>query len=109
MNQRLKALISGKARKIFFYFKAINMQGALPTPQLRVNPACLPVCYPTSPKRLKQARLLALINTYLHIILYHTIIYVYTLIGMLTHTQIKLRMYNAMSASHANFGVTRGN
>ena len=59
-----------------------------------MNPACLPVCHPTTPEQLTQAsqvrRALPVINTYLYIILYHTIIHVYTLISMLTHGQIKL-------------------
>ena len=40
---------------IHTYVHTFNMQGALPTPRLIVNPARLPVCHPTTPEQLTQA------------------------------------------------------
>ena len=71
-----------------------NMQGALPTPWLSVNLACLSACHPTIPEQLMQASLalcaLPVISVFAHAQLF---IFMHTFMCMLTHTKIKLRIY----------------
>ena len=93
----------------------INIQGALPTPQLSVNLACLPACHPTTPEQSMQASqaLCAppVISVFAHNLIprHSSYLYVYSLACFLILRLSYVCIALGQLATYANFGVTRGN
>ena len=92
-----------------------KMQGALPTPWLSVNLACLSACHPSIPEQLmqpSQARYaLPVISLFVHNLIPHNCLFlsIHSLVCLLTLKLSYAFTYSIRSTSHTNFRVTKGN
>ena len=92
-----------------------NMQGALPTPWVSVNLACLSACHPTIPEQLMLASQTicthSVISIFAHNVMPHncSFLCIHSLTCLLTLKLSYECTYSIRSTNHTNFRVTKGN